>query len=339
MWQQIVNPFHYVFLSAFIATIPIILLFILLLSRKISGYLATILTLLTALFIAIVCFTMPINLALLSTFYGILNGFFPIGWIVFNAVFLYNISVTTGGFAIVRDSIESVTPDRRLQALLIAFCFGAFLEGSAGFGAPVAITAGMLVGLGFEPLYAAGICLIANTAPVAFGGIGLPVITSGHLTNIDPLILSRMIAHQLPFIAFIIPFWLIFIIAGWKGIKEIFPAIFITGSSYAVTMYLTASFLGPTLPDVLSSIVSLISLVCFLKIWHPKNIWRFPKERVSTEIRTTKQNYNTNQLVKAWTPFLLLIIFIANWGNTSMQQLLTAFAIPIPFGALNHFPG
>lgn len=336
MWYQSINPLHSIFASALVAAIPIILLFSLLLSRKISGYLATLITLLTAFIIATTIFSMPITLATLATGYGILTGFFPIGWIVFNAVFLYNISVISGGFAIVRDSIESVTPDRRLQALLIAFCFGAFLEGSAGFGAPVAITAGMLVGLGFEPLYAAGICLIANTAPVAFGGIGLPVITSGHITNIDPLILSRMIAHQLPFIAFIVPFWLVFIIAGWKGIKGIFPAIFVTGASYAVTMYCTASFLGPTLPDILSSIVSLICLVSFLKIWHPKEIWRFPKEKSTSQAHPMKQKYTKSELLRAWTPFILLIIFVANWGNTGIQQMLNTMTIQLPFGTLNH---
>jgi lactate permease len=336
MWYQTINPLHNIFASALVAAIPIILLFSLLISRKISGYVATLLTLLVALIIAIVAFSMPVNLAMLAVGYGVLNGLFPIGWIVFNAVFLYNISIKSGGFAIVRDSIESVTPDRRLQALLIAFCFGAFLEGSAGFGAPVAITAGMLVGLGFEPLYAAGICLIANTAPVAFGGIGLPVITSGHITNIDPFILSRMIAHQLPLIAFIVPFWLVFIISGWKGIKEIFPAIFITGASYALTMYLTASFLGPTLPDILSSIVSLICLVSFLKIWHPKEIWLFPKERANVQMHKNKPKYSKSEILKAWTPFLLLIIFIANWGNTGIQHILNTLTIQLPFGMLNH---
>ncbi|SRR6266568_3598046 len=336
MWHQNSNPLHNILLSALIATIPIILLFSLFLSRKILGYLATLLTLLVALAIAIVFFTMPVTLAMASAVYGILNGLFPIGWIVFNAVFLYNISVASGSFAIVRDSIESITPDRRLQALLIAFCFGAFLEGAAGFGAPVAITAGMLVGIGFEPLYAAGICLIANTAPVAFGGIGLPVITAGHLTNIDPNLLSKMIAHQLPFIAFIIPFWLVFIISGRKGVKEIFPAIFITGASYALTMFFTASYLGPTLPDILSSIVSLICLVSFLKVWHPKEIWRFPKEKAAAQNLPMKQKYTSSELLRAWTPFILLIIFIANWGNGGIQHMLSKLAIQIPFGILNH---
>jgi lactate permease len=241
MWTQTVNPLHSVMLSAFVAAIPIFVLFILLLSRKVAGHIATLYTLVIGLIIAATWFTMPVGLALTSGLYGFLNGLFPIGWIVLNAVLLYNVSVKTGSFEVVRDSIESVTTDRRLQALLIGFCFGTFLEGAAGFGAPVAITAGMLVGLGFESLYAAGICLIANTAPVAFGGIGIAVITAGHLTSIDPNILSKMIAHQLPFIAFIIPLWLVLVVSGWRGAKAIWPAIFVTGASYALTMFLTAS--------------------------------------------------------------------------------------------------
>lgn len=336
MWHQATNPLNNVTLSAIVAGIPIIALFIFLLSRRISGYIATLLTLIIAIVIAITIFTMPLTLAVMAAFFGILNGLFPIGWIVLNAVFLYNISVESGSFAVVRDSIESVTPDRRLQALLIAFCFGAFLEGAAGFGAPVAITAGMLVGLGFESLYAAGICLIANTAPVAFGGIGIAVITAGHLTNIDPNILSKMIGHQLPIIAFIIPLWLVLIISGWKGARAIWPAILVTGASYAVTMFATASYLGPTLPDVLSAIVSIICLISFLKIWHPKEIWRFPKERTELVMHPIRNTHNLNELIRAWTPFILLVIFIGNWGSAGIQHFLSKLTIQIPFGILNH---
>ncbi len=336
MWYQVTNPLHNTLFSAIVAVVPIVILFVLLLSRKVSGHIATLLTLLSGLLIVTTVYSMPISLALLSGFYGILNGLFPIGWIVLNAVFLYNISVRSGGFEIVRDSIESVTTDRRLQALLIAFCFGAFLEGAAGFGAPVAITAGMLVGLGFEPLYAAGVCLIANTAPVAFGGIGIAVITAGHLTNIDQNILSKMIAHQLPIIAFIIPLWLVLIVSGWKGAKDIWPAILVTGGSYALTMFLTASYLGPTLPDVLSAIVSIICLIGLLKIWQPKEIWCFPKEKLNEVAKTTRPPHNKSELIRAWTPFLLLIIFIGSWGITSIQQILNKVTILIPFGSLNN---
>lgn len=334
-WHQSTNPLGNELLSAGIAALPIVILFAMLLSRKVKGYIACILTLAIALGIAIVVYGMPWTLAAMSALYGIVSGFFPIGWIVLNAVFLYNISVKTGSFTIVKNSIESVTPDRRLQAILIAYCFGAFLEGAAGFGAPVAITAGMLVGLGFESLYAAGICLIANTAPVAFGGIGIAVITAGHLTNIDPNLLSRMISHQLPFIALIIPLWLVMIISGWRGVRGVLPAIVVSGVSYATTMFLVAHFLGPTLPDVLSAIVSITCLVAFLKVWHPKEIWRFHKERGETLVHK-KHIYHPAILLRAWIPFILLIVFVANWGTTGIQRILSITNITIPFGILQN---
>ncbi len=335
MWQQAIDPLHNVILSAGVATIPIVFLFILLLSRKVAGHIATLLTLLTGLVIAVTVYAMPVGLAGMAGFYGVLNGLFPIGWIVLSAVFLYNISVKSGSFAIVRDSIESVTADRRIQALLIAFCFGAFLEGSAGFGAPVAITAGMLVGLGFDSLYAAGVCLIANTAPVAFGGIGIAVITAGHLTNIDPNILSKMIAHQLPIIALIVPLWLVIIVAGWKGAKAIWPAILTVGGSYAVTMFFTASYFGPTLPDVLSAIVSILCLILLLRFWHPAEIWRFPKERLEGVSHPLRPHHSFGELVRAWTPFLLLVIFVGNWGIPGIQTILGKATLVVPFGMLN----
>lgn len=335
MWTQSIDPLHNVLFSAGVAVVPILILFVLLLSRKVAGHIATLLTLLAGFIVATTFYAMPPELAGMAALYGLLNGLFPIGWIVLNAVLLYNVSVKSGSFEIVRDTIESVTSDRRLQALLIAFCFGAFLEGAAGFGAPVAITAGMLVGLGFEPLYAAGVCLIANTAPVAFGGIGIAVITAGHLTNIDPNVLSRMIAHQLPFIAFIIPLWLVLIVSGWRGARGVWPAIVVTGASYALTMFLTASYLGPTLPDVLSAIVSILCLIGFLHVWQPSEVWRFPHERREGEMHPVRGTHNWNELVRAWAPFMLLIIFIGNWGVTSIQQILGKVTLLIPFGILN----
>lgn len=336
MWQQMPDPFSSTILSALVAAVPIVALCILLLSRKIVGWLASVITLVLALLIAIVAFHMPAEFAMLSTAYGALQGLFPIGWIVLNAVLLYNISVRTGSFAIVRDTIESITVDRRLQALLIAFCFGAFLEGSAGFGAPVAITAGMLVGLGFNALYAAGICLIANTAPVAFGGIGIAVITAGTVTNIDPNLISRMVGHQLPFIAAIIPLWLTVLIAGWKGAREIWPALVVAGSSYAITMFVTASFVGPMLPDILSAVVSISAMVILLRFWQPKTVWRFPHEpKVAEKAHRKKHNHSKGTIIRAWTPFVLLVIFVGNWGSTGVKALLDVTSIKIPFGALD----
>ncbi len=336
MWVQIFNPLNNIYLSALIAAIPIVFLFIVLLSRKISGYIACLMTLVIAIEIAVIIYGMPISLAFASALYGMISGLFPIGWIVLNAVFLYNISRKTGSFSIVKNSIESITPDRRIQALLIAFCFGAFLEGAAGFGAPVAITAGMLVGLGFAPLYAAGLCLISNTAPVAFGGVGIAVITAGHLTQIDPNILSRMISHQLPIIAFIMPWWLVAIISGRRGVRGAWPAILVAGLSYSLTMFLTAHFIGPTLPDVISAIVSISCLIIFLKFWRPKEVWRFPSERTGKAYVSHAYKYTRKQLLKAWIPFILLIIFIGNWGTSGIQSILNKVSVVIPFDILNN---
>lgn len=336
MWSQISDPFNNITLSALVAAIPILVLSAMLLSRKVAGHIASLITLALALIIAIFTFTMPAYLASLSALYGALQGLFPIGWIVLSAVFLYNISVRTGSFAIVRDTIESITVDRRLQALLIAFSFGAFLEGSAGFGAPVAITAGMLVGLGFNKLYAAGICLIANTAPVAFGGIGIAIITAGNVSGIDPILISRMVAHQLPFIAMIIPIWLVVIIAGWRGARAIWPALLVAGGSYALTMYATATYLGPMLPDILSAVVSITALVVLLRFWHPKEIWHFPHERTASALPARqKHSHSVSTIIRAWTPFVLLVIFVGNWGSTGIKAFLDYATIKIPFGDLN----
>lgn len=334
MWVQTSDPMHSVLLSALVAAAPIALLFALLLSRKVSGHIATLITLTAGFFFAIAFFSMPPALAAMAGLYGIAFGLFPIGWIVFNAVFLYKLSVLSGGFKIVRDSIESITEDRRIQAILIAFCLGAFLEGAAGFGAPVAITAGMLAGLGFDAFYAAGICLIANTAPVAFGGIGIPVITAGLVAGIDPNVVSKMIAHQLPLIALIIPLWLVVIIAGWRGAREIWPVVAVAGASYAITMYLTASFLGPGLPDILSSVVSMACVIVLLRFWRPREVWRFPSERGEGRVPQALQ-HTWGELLRAWTPFILLIIFVSNWGSSGMHRLLETATIRIPWGILD----
>lgn len=334
MWHQTTDPFNNQFVSTIVAALPILFLFAALISKKIAGHLTALLTLLVGLIVAIVAYGMPAKLAFLSASYGILSGMFPIGWIVLTAVFLYNLSVKSGGFTVVRDTIESVTADRRIQALLIAFCFGAFLEGSAGFGAPVAITTGMLVGLGFQPLYAAGICLIANTAPVAFGGIGIAIVTAGNVSGIDPLLISKMVAHQLPLLAFILPFWLVALISGWKGMKEVIPAILVTSISYSVTMYLVATYLGPSLPDILSATVSIFSLILFLKIWQPKNIWRFPNEKAITSHH--KITHSFSETLRAWTPFALLILFVGNWGASGIQSYLAKTTVKWAFPGLDH---
>lgn len=333
MWLQTISPLGSIWFSALAAVFPILLLFYLLAIRKWKGYQAGLFAVFVALLIVILIYKMPIKLALLTSLYGALEGLFPIGWIVLAAVFLYNLTVKSGLFDVVRDSIALVTEDRRLQALLIAFCFGAFLEGSAGFGAPVAITAGLLVGLGFEPLYAAGLCLVSNTAPVAFGGIGIAIVTAGNVSKIDQNILSKMIAHQLPLLAFIVPFWLVAIMSGWKGIKQIWPAILVTSTSYSVTMFLTASYLGPYLPDILSSVVTIIVLVTFLRYWKPKEVWRFPNEPAPTH---NHQVHSWMDQLRAWMPFGLLIIFVGAWGIGSFAHLLDKYTtFNLSFAGLN----
>lgn len=213
---------------------------------------------------------MPAGMAVMSATQGAVYGILPIGWIIITSVFLYKLTVKTGQFDIIRNSVPSITEDRRLQALLVAFSFGAFLEGAAGFGAPVAISAALLVGLGFNPLYAAGLCLIANTAPVAFGAIGIPIIAVEGPTGIPAMEISKMVGRQLPFLSVFIPFYLVVIMAGFKKAWEIMPAILVSGISFAVTQYVTSNFLGPELPDILSALVSLFALTIFLKFWKPK---------------------------------------------------------------------
>ncbi len=253
--------------------------------------------------------------------------------------FLYNLSLRSGGFKVVCASIESVTGDRRLQALLIAFCFGAFLEGCAGFGAPVAITTGMLAGLGFEPLYAAGICLLANSAPVAYGSIGIPILTAAQTSGVDPVQLGRMVAHQLPLLSFIVPFWLIILMAGWKSAKEVWPAILVTAASYTLTMYLVATYLGPSLPNVLSAIVSIVSLVLFLRVWKPKTLWRFPAEQASGNLASVTAigapARSIAEQVSAWTPFLLLVLFVTCWGIPGIKGMLDQATLKLPMAGLD----
>lgn len=316
-------------LSALVALIPILYFFWALAIKRMKGYLAGLSTLLIALILAVVAFKMPAGMAVMSATQGAVYGILPIGWIIITSVFLYKLTVKTGQFDIIRHSVVSLTEDRRLQALLVAFSFGAFLEGAAGFGAPVAISAALLVGLGFNPLYAAGLCLIANTAPVAFGAIGTPIIAVEGPTGISALEISKMVGRQLPFLSLFVPFYLVVIMAGFKKALEILPAIFITGFTFAVTQYLSSNFLGPELPDILSALVSLFALAIFLKFWKPKTIFRFSSEQelaasVAAKVSNSQQvKYSGGQIFKAWSPFLVLTAFITIWGIPTVKLALT----------------
>jgi len=331
-WTQAINPFDNLGISALVAAIPIIFMFIALGGLRMKGHYAGLGAVALALLVAIMAFGMPAKYALLSTLYGAMFGILPIGWIIVTAVFLYNITVKTGQFEIIKDSIASITDDRRLQALLIGFSFGAFLEGAAGFGTPVAITAAMLVGLGFNPLYAAGLCLIANTAPVAWGAIGIPVITAGAVTGIDAMAISQMTGRQLPLLSVFVPFWLVFIMAGWKGAKEVMPAILVSGISFAVMQWYSSNYLSPMLPDILSSLTSIVCLVLFLRIWKPQNTWRFADEPQAT---LTVRRHSPGVILKAWSPFIVLTILIADWGLKPVKALLDTVSIKYVFEGLD----
>ncbi|WP_373762186.1 lactate permease LctP family transporter [Neisseria dentiae] len=313
------------YLTAAMALLPIVFFFAALTVLKMKGYVAGFFTLLISILVAIFAFGMPAGMALSSAVYGFAYGLWPIAWIIITAVFLYKITVKTGQFDIIRASVISITEDQRLQMILVGFSFGAFLEGAAGFGAPVAITAALLVGLGFNPLYAAGLCLIANTAPVAFGAMGIPIIVAGQVSGLDAYHIGQVAGRQLPILSIIVPFWLIAMMDGMRGIKQTWPAVLVAGVSFAVTQFLTANFIGPELPDVTSALVSLICLSLFLKKWQPSEIFTFqgmkkPEARKASE-------YTTGQIVKAWSPFAILTVFVSLWTMKSLKTFLDSFSL------------
>ena len=317
-------------LSAIVAVIPILYFFWALAIKRMRGHVAGITTLLLALLLSVIAFNMPVGMSMMSASQGIVYGLLPIGWIIVTSVLLYKLTVKSGQFTIIRNFILSITEDRRLQALLVAFSFGAFLEGAAGFGAPVAISAALLVGLGFNPLYAAGICLLANTAPVAFGAIGIPITAVEGPTGIPALEISKMVGRQLPFISVFIPFYLVIIMAGFKRVWEVLPAILVSGISFAFTQYLSSNFLGPELPDILSALVSLFALVIFLKFWKPKKIFLFKGDAETAaasaeQEKTPESTYTAGEIFHAWSPFLVLTAFISLWGIPTVKLALSGY--------------
>ncbi len=319
-WKQVYDPLNNIGLSALLAMLPILFIFWALIIKKMKGYQASLIATSIAIIIAITAYGMPLKLALLSTLNGALYGFFPICWIVITAVFLFNLTVKSGQFEIIKNYMAYITADRRLQAILIAFSFGSFLEGTAGFGAPVAITAAMLVGLGFNPLYAAGICLIANTAPVAFGAIGTPITVASQVTSIPEMAISQMVGRTLPILSVIIPFYLVIIMSGFKKIREVLPAILVSGISFAFLQWFTSNFIGPALPDVIAGIGSIVCMLVLLKYWKPKTIWRFANEPEPT--LNTNINYSVGEIIRAWTPFIVLTIIIIAWGIKPIKDVL-----------------
>lgn len=305
--------------SALIAIIPILYFFWALAIKKMKGYIAGLTTLLLVTTLAIIAFKVPFLTAVASASQGAMYGIIPIGWIILTSVFLYNLTVKTGHFQIIRASVLSITEDRRIQALLIAFSFGAFLEGAAGFGAPVAISAALLVGLGFNPLLAAGLCLIANTAPVAFGAIGVPITVLEGITGIPAIEISKMVGRQLPLIAVFIPFMLVWIMTDFKKTIEVLPAVIVSGVTFAITQFFSSNFLGPELPDILSSLVSLFALTIFMRFWKPKNIYRFKTDNEQQEVTNS---YSGGEVFTAWSPFIVLTLFISIWGIPTIKKAL-----------------
>ena len=322
MWRQVIDPFNNLLISSLVALVPILVIFWALIIRKLKGYKASLLAVAVAVVVAVGVYGIPLKLALLSTANGIMYGLFPICWIIVSAVFLFNLTVKSGQFAIIKHFMASITSDRRIQALLIAFSFGSFLEGTAGFGAPVAITAAMLVGLGFNPLYAAGICLIANTAPVAFGSIGIPITVASQVSSIPEMAISQMIGRTLPFLSILLPFYIVVLMTGFRKTFEIWPAVLVSGCSFAFLQWLTSNYLGPALPDIIAGIGSIICLLVLLRFWSPKTIWRFPDEPASTT--DTRMAYSTGEIIRAWSPFILLTIMVIAWGMQPIKNLFNA---------------
>lgn len=312
MWNQIYDPLGNPWLSALVALIPIAVFFISLLVLKLKGQWAGLLTVLSAIIIAIFVYGMPTDKALWSFGYGAFYGLWPIAWIIIAAIFLYKLTVKSGYFDILRESIIAITPDQRIQVILIGFCFGAFLEGAIGFGGPVAITAALLVGLGLRPLYAAGLCLIANTAPVAFGAVGVPITAMAGAVNVPAIEISAMAGHMLPPLSLFVPFFLVFLMNGLKGVKETWPVALVAGGSFAIVQYLTAVHSGPELPDIASAVVSIICVAVFLRFWQPKNIFKFD-ESVGSSSTLEVKKHSTKDIVLAWLPFVLLIGVILIW--------------------------
>ncbi|RDU64695.1 lactate permease LctP family transporter [Helicobacter sp. MIT 14-3879] len=321
-WIQNYNPLGNLWLSALVASLPIILFFISLVVFKLKGHTAGLLTVALSTLIAIFVYGMPIDKALWSVFYGAIYGMWPIAWIIIAAIFLYKITVKSGYFDILRESIISITPDQRVQVILIGFCFGAFLEGAIGFGGPVAITAALLVGLGLRPLYAAGLCMIANTAPVAFGAVGIPIIAMAKVVDMPALQISTMAGHMLPPLSLFIPFFLVYLMNGFKGVKETWPVALVAGGSFAIVQFITATKLGPELPDITSAIASIFAVAVFLRFWQPKNIFKFDEK--SNNENSKNANYSIGQIIMAWLPFVILIIAIVIWT----QDWFKAFFAP-----------
>ena len=345
MWSQIYDPLGNMALSTIAAGVPVAVLLAALAFFHMQAHLAAGLALVVGIAVASFVFGMPAAMAGKAAGLGIVSGLFPIGWIVLNIIFLHRLTTLNGSFKVLQNSISGVTEDRRLQLLLVAFSFGAFFEGAAGFGTPVAVTGAILIGLGFSPLAASGLALIANTAPVAFGALGAPIIGLSSVTGIEQTVLSAMIGRQLPFFSVLVPFWLIWAFAGFRGMLAIWPAILVAGVSFAVPQFLVSNYHGPWLVDVVSALISMGCLTAFLKIWQPKEVWTSTRilgrrddskvdhpEALEAEARANAASVGIS-VVKAWMPWVILTVFVFVWGIPEFKKLVDGiwqYKFPIP---------
>ena len=339
MWSQVYNPFNNSVLSTVAAALPVVTLLVLIASNKVKAHIAAVVALIVANCVAIFIFTMPADMSLRATVLGAVTGFFPIGWIVLNVIFLYRLTVEKGAFETLQNTIGGVTQDRRLQLLLIAFSFGAFFEGASGFGTPVAVTGAILIGLGFSPLAASGLSLIANTAPVAYGALGTPIAGLSSVTGIDPFLLGAMVGRQLPFFSLIVPFWVVWAFAGWKGMKDVWPAILVTGVSFAVPQFLISNYINPWIVDIGASLISMACLIGFLRVWQPKVIWTSPALRGKDESAASApppkplKKVSTAQVWLALLPWIVVCVILLLWGTNAVKNVLNAYATwnyPVP---------
>jgi lactate permease len=341
MWNQVYNPFNNTVLSTIAAAIPVVTLLVLIASGKVKAHIAAIIALIAANLIAIFIFTMPAGMSIRATLLGVVAGFFPIGWIVLNVIFLYRITVATGRFDLLQRAVGGVTEDRRLQLLLIAFSFGAFFEGASGFGTPVAVTGAVLIGLGFSPLAASGLSLIANTAPVAYGALGTPIQGLASVTGLDPYILGAMVGRQLPVFSLIVPFWVVWAFAGWKGMKDVWPAVLVTGLSFAIPQFVISNYINPWIVDIGASLISMGCLILFLKVWQPKQLWLSPALRGNDESTATmapakpmdKTPLTRAQLWSALLPWIIVCIVMLIWGSgwfKSWANSIFTWNYPVP---------
>jgi lactate permease len=343
LWQQVYDPLGSMVLSTVLAAAPVVVMLVGLGFLHLKAHVAAGAGLVTALIVAILVYGMPVGMAGGAALFGSLTGLLPIGWIVLNIIFLHQLTEQNGSFRVLQDSIAGITEDRRLQLLLIAFAFGAFFEGAAGFGTPVAVTAAILIGLGFSPLAASGLSLIANTAPVAYGALGTPIITLAKVHGYDVFQVSAMVGRQLPFFSLLVPFWLIWAFAGRKGMWQVWPALLVTGGTFAVMQFLVSNYIGPELVDVIAAVVSMVSLVAFLRLWQPATIWTsvslkgHEQDGGEGHRLTAPARHPRGAVIRAWLPWVFLSVFVFIWGLPPVKAWLNGiFAPDFQIGGLHN---